>query len=130
MRVKQGKIATVEVFNRYLGWKGRKKTIHGQLQHNIRKVNFKMICLKSFKTAFLRQINEGVRIASCQADICMNSKAEFHQPSIVKVSTGLRNHKEEQTDQPASQGGGRGVRGGRGGRGCGRDRGRGSAGGW
>ena len=51
---------------------------HCQIQHGGQKVRFKMICLKSFKTAFMRQINEGVRIACCEADICMNSKAEFH----------------------------------------------------
>ena len=70
-----------------------------------------MICLKSFKTAFMRQINEGVRIACCKADICMNSKAEFHQPSIVRVTTSLGNTNEEQTgSQPrvgASRGAGR-----------------------
>ena len=51
---------------------------------------------------------------------CMNSKAEFHQPSIVRVNTILGNHNEEQTGRSASQGGGRGARGGRGGRSRGR----------
>ena len=86
---------------------------HCQIQHDGRKVDFKMICLKSFKTAFMRQINEGVRIACCKADICMNSKAEFHQPSIVRVTTSLGNTNEEQTgSQPmagASKGAGRGA---------------------
>ena len=64
---------------------------------------------KNFQTAFLRQINEGVRIACSRADICMNSKAEFHQPSIIRVSANLGNTNEEQTGiQP--QGGGRGAR--------------------
>ena len=36
---------------------------HCQIQHNGVKVAFKLICLKSFETAFLRQVNEGVRIA-------------------------------------------------------------------
>ena len=45
----------------------------------------------------MRQVNEGVRIANSTADICMNSKAEFHQPSIVRVSTVLGNHNDEQT---------------------------------
>ena len=74
-----------------------------KVQHNGDKVGFKMVCLKSFKTGFLRQINEGARIACCQADICMNSKAEFHQPSTVRVSTLLGNHNEEQTGRSASQ---------------------------
>ena len=70
---------------------------HCVLQHNGQQVQFKMVCLKSFKTAFMRQINEGVRIACCRAEICMNSKSEFHQPSIVRVSTNLGNSNEEQT---------------------------------
>ena len=45
----------------------------------------------------MRQVNEGVRIACCEADICMNSKAEFHQPSIVRVTNSLGNSNEEQT---------------------------------
>ena len=66
-------------------------------KNNSEVVKFKMICLKSFKTAFMRQVNEGVRIENSKADICMNSKAEFHQPSIVRVSTVLGNHNDEQT---------------------------------
>ena len=94
---------------------------HCQIQHNGLKVKFKMVCLKSFKTAFMRQINEGVRIACCEADICMNSKAEFHQPSIVRVTNTLGNHNEEQTGPQPHRGAGRGGRGaGRGGRGQGR----------
>ena len=53
---------------------------HFQIQHGGLKVKFKMVCLKSLKTAFMRQINGGVRIACCKADISLNSKAEFHQP--------------------------------------------------
>ena len=70
---------------------------HCQIAHNSELVKFKMVCLKSFKSAFMRQVNEGVRIENSKADICMNSKAEFHQPSIVRVSTVLGNHNVEQT---------------------------------
>ena len=70
-----------------------------------------MICLKSFKTAFLRQINEGVRIVCCEVDICMNSKSEFHQPSIVRVTNSLGNPNEEQTGAQPQRGAGRGGRG-------------------
>ena len=70
---------------------------HCQIAHNSELVKFKMVCLKSFKSAFMRQVNEGVRIENSKADICMNSKAEFHQPSIVRVSTVLGNHNDEQT---------------------------------
>ena len=50
---------------------------HCLIQHGGRQVNFKMKCLKSFKSAFMRQVNEGVRIACCLVDICMNSKMQF-----------------------------------------------------
>ena len=40
------------------------------IQHNGNKAKFKMTCLKSFKTAFMRQVNKGVRIACCGAEIC------------------------------------------------------------
>ena len=84
-----------------------------------RKVAFKMVCLKSFSTAFMRQINEGVRIACCQADICMNSKAEFHQPSIVTNTLGNSNEeppactpgRSRQRGQEGGQGRGRGGAG-------------------
>ena len=97
----------------YAGLKSKKEDNplwkHCSIQHNGKIVQFKMVCLKTFKTAFLRQINEGVRIACSRADICMNSKAEFHQPSIIRVSANLGNTNEEQTGiQP--QGGGRGAR--------------------
>ena len=82
---------------------------HCQLQHGGQQVKFRMVCLKSFKTAFMQQINEGVRIACCDANICMNSKAEFHQPSIVRVAAVLGNHNEEQT-APLGTGRGRGGR--------------------
>ena len=87
---------------------------HCQIQHSGVKVAFKMICLKSFKTAFIRQVNEGVRIAYCNADICMNSKAEFHQPSIVRVTNTLGNSNEEQTGPQPRRGAGSRGRGQRG----------------
>ena len=64
--------------------------------HEGRKVEFKMTCLQSFKTAFMRQVNEGVRIACCGADICRNSKMQFHQPAIVRVTAALGNLNEDQ----------------------------------
>ena len=82
---------------------------HCQIQHGGLKVKFKMICLKSFKTAFLRQINEGVRIACCEADMCMNSKSEFHQPSIVRLThwgTQMRSRQEPRGGQGGEAGAG------------------------
>ena len=62
----------------------------------------------------MRQTNEGVRIACCTADICMNSKSEFHQPLIIRVSANLGNLNEEQTGLQLQEGarsrGGRGNR--------------------
>ena len=34
-----------------------------------------------------RQIKEGVSIKNSDADIVMNSKAEFHQPAVRRVTT-------------------------------------------
>ena len=57
----------------------------------------------------MRQVNEGVRIACCDAFIYMNSMAEFHQPSIVKVTNTLGNNIDEQLGPKgvASRGAGR-----------------------
>ena len=44
----------------------------------------------------------------------MNSKAEFHQPSIVRVTNTLGNSNEEQTGPQPQRGAGRGRGGGRG----------------
>ena len=55
----------------------------------------------------VRQVNEGARVRLNRADICMNSKSEFHQPGSVRG-----NVNEEQ--------GGIIPRDGRGGRGKGR----------
>ena len=79
---------------------------------------------------YSRQVNEAVRIETCQADILMNSKAEFHQAPLLRVvsTSGLC---EEQEDQVVlRQGRGGAVRGGamRGGGGPGRPL-RGGAGG-
>ena len=68
---------------------------HCQIQHNGQKVTFRKICSRSFKTTYMRQFNKGVRTAGCSADICMNSKADFHQPSIVRVTITLENRHEE-----------------------------------
>ena len=57
----------------------------------------------------------------------MNSNAEFHQPSIVRVTNTLGNSNEEQTGGQSLRGGSRGARRGaaRGARSRGSARGRG-----
>ena len=44
----------------------------------------------------VRQVNEGARVRLQKADICMNSKSEFHQPGIVRVMALRGNLNEEQ----------------------------------
>ena len=44
----------------------------------------------------VRQVNEGARVRLTEADICMNSKSEFHQPGIVRVIAVRGNVNEEQ----------------------------------
>ena len=70
---------------------------HCLVAHEGEKVEFSMQVVGTFQSCLERQVNEGVRIENSKADICMNSKAEFHQPSIVRVSTVLGNHNDEQT---------------------------------
>ena len=65
----------------------------------------------------VRQVNEGARVRLTKADMCMNSKSEFHQPGIVRVVAIRGNVNEEQS--------GMFPRDGREGRGRGRGRGRG-----
>ena len=40
-----------------------------------------------FKKCLDRQVNEGIAITHTQADILMNSKSEYHQPSVTRVVT-------------------------------------------
>ena len=51
---------------------------HCSNQHAGRKVGFKMDALRSFKYPMVRQVNEGARVRLTKANICMNSKSEFH----------------------------------------------------
>ena len=59
-------------------------------------MDFKMDALRSFKYPMLRQVNEGARVRLQEADICMNSKSEFHQAGIVRVMAVRGNLNEEQ----------------------------------
>ena len=93
---------------------------HCVLQHGGRLACFKMDALRSFRYAMVRQVNEGARVRLTKADICMNSKSEFHQPGIVRVVAVRGNVNEEQS--------GMFPRDGRGGKGRGRGGGRGERG--
>ena len=61
---------------------------HCQLQHGGEKQEFSMKALGSFKSCMKRQVNEGVRILASQATYVMNSKSEYHQAPIVRVTVG------------------------------------------
>ena len=89
---------------------------HCTIQHEGRTVNFKMEALRSFKYPMVRQVNEGARVRLSKADICMNSKSEFHQPGIVRVIPVRGNVNEEQAgiSLQAGRGGARGGARGRG----------------
>ena len=87
---------------------------HVLIQHNGQQVSFKMDALRSFKHPMVRQVNEGARIKLTKADICMNSRSEFHQPSIVRVLAVRGNLNEFQTGAPFLLAGGRGMGGTRG----------------
>ena len=98
---------------------------HCSIQHEGRKVQFKMDALRAFKYPMVRQVNEGARVRLTEADVCMNSKSEFHQPGIVRVVLVRGNVNEERTGVfpldgrgqgrgKGSSRGGQGVRKGRG----------------
>ena len=59
---------------------------HCQLEHRGVKQPFFMEALRGFESCLQRQVNEAVRISSTKADLVMNSKSEFHQAPIVRVS--------------------------------------------
>ena len=48
---------------------------------------FRMKVHKNFARSLDRQVFEGVLIHNSEADITMNSKAEFMQPSVTRVTT-------------------------------------------
>ena len=86
------------------------------IQHSGRKVDFKMDVLKNVKYPLVRQNDEGVRVKCSKADIVMNSKSEFHQPSIVRVVAIRGNINKEQTGaalNPGRRGGDRTMMAGR-----------------
>ena len=103
---------------------------HCRLEHDGMKADFSMKVVGRFQSCLVRQVNEAVRIGMSEADVVMNSKAEFHQAPLVRVriEAGLLNEQGEAADggDGARQHGGGGGLGGRGGRGGGRRGGRGA----
>ena len=56
---------------------------------------FKFKAEQTFKKCLERQVTEGVKIANSSADNILNSKAEFHQPALSRVTV-TRNLEEPQ----------------------------------
>ena len=48
-------------------------------------VNYSMKVKTKFQDTLTRQVNEGVRISMCQAEISLNSKSEWHGPATVRL---------------------------------------------
>ena len=59
---------------------------HAQSDHESRMdVKYSMKVKSSFRDTLTRQINEGVRINRCQAEVSLNSKSEWHGPATVRL---------------------------------------------
>ena len=56
----------------------------------------------------MRQNEKGVRVKCSKADILMNSRSEFHQPSVVRVVAFRGNPNQEQTGAVPNPARGRG----------------------
>ena len=78
--------------------------------------------MRNFSSCLQRQVNEAVRITSSKADFIKNSKSEFHQAPIVRVTVAAGLEREQGEEEGAGvRGSWRGPRGARG-RGAGRGR--------
>ena len=51
---------------------------------------FHMVLLKKHKTAFARQVSEGVEIEWCEADLVLNQKGEWNSAPIPKMAVEVR----------------------------------------
>ena len=59
---------------------------HAQIDHQSRMdVDYYMKVKSKFRDPLTRQVNEGVRIARCQAEVDLNSKSEWHGPATVRL---------------------------------------------
>ena len=89
---------------------------HCVVEHNSNKQEFSMKALGGFSSCLNRQTNEAVRILNSKAHTVMNSKSEFHQAPIVRVtmSRGLELEQGEVQQGWSQRRGSGGRRGGRG----------------
>ena len=59
---------------------------HAQLHHESNnKIEFEIEVTNRFKKPMVRQEDEAIRIRESNAQIRLNSKAEFHQPSLIRL---------------------------------------------
>ena len=49
-------------------------------------VGYSMNVVRTFREPLTRQVNEAVRMNRCEADVCLNSKSEWHSPVIVRLA--------------------------------------------
>ena len=90
---------------------------HCVVEHNSNKQEFSMKALGGFSSCLNRQTNEAVRILNSKAHTVMNSKSEFCQAPIMRVTIS-RGLDIEQGEVPQGWNRGRGSSGRRGGRGA------------
>jgi hypothetical protein len=87
---------------------------HCQIVHDSVKVEFKMETTGSFDSCEERKTDEGSRVKLTAVRYLMNSKSEFNQPPIIRVTTDMGNVQETQggaDTQGVMAGRGRGSRG-------------------
>ena len=59
---------------------------HAQTHHGGRlDVKFSMRVANRFRDPLTRQVNEGVRIHNCAAEVSLNSKSEWHGPATIRL---------------------------------------------
>ena len=59
---------------------------HAQTDHQgSMEVKYSMKVKTKFKDTLTRQVNEGVRINRCEAEVSLNSKSEWHGPATVRL---------------------------------------------
>jgi hypothetical protein len=95
---------------------------HCQLVHASEKVEFQMKTEGTFIVCEERQTDEGSRVKLSQVKHVMNSKSEWNQPPLIRVTTDSGNVQQLQEDAMVQ--GGQAGRGGPQNRGRGRGRGR------
>ena len=64
---------------------------HKENVHPDENVEFRMEVKQKFKDPLSRLANEGVRIRNRKPEELLNSKSEFHQPSVIRLQVEKKN---------------------------------------